>query len=98
MTSTRIEHEPTVETSRNGHDVAGGRVVRRERRPRGVAIVAVALVLASGGWAYWSHKTTRAAMDMNVRASSGANSFPVTVARVESGAIQGTVSYTGSVA
>jgi len=98
MRWTRTEHEQRIETSRNGHDEEDAPVLRHRRPPRALAVIALSLVLASAAWAYWSHKTARPAMDMNMRVSSGGNAFPVTLAPVESGAIQGSVTYTGSVA
>jgi multidrug efflux pump subunit AcrA (membrane-fusion protein) len=98
MSWTRTEHAQETGTSRNGHDDEGPPVVFRRRRPGALAVVALGLVLGAGGWAYWSYRTARPAMDMSMRVSSGGNPFPVTLAPVELAGIQGNVTYTGSVA
>src|SRR5512137_2591977 len=62
-------------------------------------VVALALVAAAGGWAYYTNvATSKPAMDMSARVTGAGAAFPVTLATVEQGAIRGTVVYTGSVA
>ncbi len=63
-------------------------------------LAALAVVLAAGAWAYWVNfgPGAKPAMDMNMRVTSGATPFPVTLAPVERGPVKGTVVYTGSVA
>ncbi len=62
-------------------------------------IVAVAVVVAAGVWAYYTNvKSGGSAMDMNMRVTSGNTPFPVALAPVEQGPIAGAVTYTGSVA
>lgn len=62
-------------------------------------IVAVAVVVAAGVWAYYTNvKSGGSAMDMNMRVTSGNTPFPVVLAPVERGPIAGAVTYTGSVA
>jgi multidrug efflux pump subunit AcrA (membrane-fusion protein) len=61
-------------------------------------VVLIALV-AAGVWAYRANVTTSGpAMDMTMRVNAGDTPFPVTLAPVTSGAMIGTVTYTGSVA
>ncbi len=62
-------------------------------------IIAVAVVVAAGVWAYYTNvKSGGSAMDMNMRVTSGNTPFPVLLAPVERGPIAGAVTYTGSVA
>ena len=62
-------------------------------------ILAVAVVVAAGGWAYQANVASgKVAMDMNMRVTSGNTPFPVVLAPVERGKIAGAVTYTGSVA
>ena len=99
MTQSGTDREQLVETSRNGHDDGGTEAVPRARRSRLATALALGLVLVAAGWAYWTNvKSAKPAMDMNMRMSSGANPFPVTLAPVERTPIRGTVNYTGSVA
>jgi HlyD family secretion protein len=70
-------------------------------RLRGIAFKLVVLLglAAAAGWALYANLgSNRRAMDMSMRVTSGATPFPVTLGRVERGAITGTVVYTGSVA
>jgi multidrug efflux pump subunit AcrA (membrane-fusion protein) len=63
-------------------------------------VLALAALVAAGAWAYWANfgPGAKPAMDMNMRATSGATPFPVTLGKVERGTVTGTVVYTGSVA
>jgi multidrug efflux pump subunit AcrA (membrane-fusion protein) len=62
-------------------------------------ILAVAIVVAVGVWAYRANVSSGgSAMDMNMRVTSGNTPFPVVLAPVERGRIAGAVTYTGSVA
>jgi len=62
-------------------------------------LIALALVVAAGGWAYYTNVASgKRAMDMSARVTGAASAFPVTLATVEQGAVRGTVVYTGSVA
>lgn len=62
-------------------------------------LIALALVTAAGGWAYYTNVATgKPAMDMNARVTGAGLAFPVTLATVEQGTVRGTVVYTGSVA
>jgi multidrug efflux pump subunit AcrA (membrane-fusion protein) len=71
-----------------------------KRGPVALKLVALALLAAAGAWAYVSNfgPGARPAMNMDMRVTSGATPFPVTLARVERGPVRGTVVYTGSVA
>jgi multidrug efflux pump subunit AcrA (membrane-fusion protein) len=61
--------------------------------------VALALVVAAGTWAYYTNVASgKPAMDMSARVTGSASAFPVTLATVERGPVQGGVVYTGSVA
>jgi multidrug efflux pump subunit AcrA (membrane-fusion protein) len=66
---------------------------------RGIGkILAVAVVLAAGGWAYYTNVVSGGTgMDMNMRVTSGNTPFPVVLASVERQTIRGTATYTGSV-
>lgn len=62
-------------------------------------LIALALVVAAGTWAYYTNVASgKPAMDMSARVTGAASAFPVTLATVEQGAVRGTVVYTGSVA
>jgi multidrug efflux pump subunit AcrA (membrane-fusion protein) len=62
-------------------------------------VVALALVAAAGGWAYYTNVASgKPAMDMSARVTGAGSAFPVTLATVEQGPVRGTVVYTGSVA
>jgi len=62
-------------------------------------LIALALVVAAGGWAYYTNVASgKPAMDMSARVTGAGSAFPVTLATVEQGAVRGTVVYTGSVA
>lgn len=62
-------------------------------------LIALALVTAAGGWAYYTNVATgKPAMDMSARVTGAGAAFPVTLATVEQGPVRGTVVYTGSVA
>lgn len=62
-------------------------------------LLALALVVAAGGWAYHTNVASAPpAMDMSARVTGSASPFPVALAPVERGRIQGSVVYTGSVA
>jgi len=62
-------------------------------------VAVLAVVAAAAVWAYYANVgSTRSAMDMNMRVTSGNTPFPVTLAPVERGPVAGTVVYTGSVA
>ncbi len=62
-------------------------------------LIALALVAAAGGWAYYTNvASVKPAMDMSARVTGSASAFPVTVAAVERGPVRGGVVYTGSVA
>jgi multidrug efflux pump subunit AcrA (membrane-fusion protein) len=62
-------------------------------------VVALALVVAAGGWAYYTNVASgKPAMDMSARVTGAGSAFPVTLATVEQGPVRGTVVYTGSVA
>ena len=63
-------------------------------------LLALAALVAAGAWAYWANfgPGAKPAMDMSMRVTSGATPFPVTLGKVERGAVTGTVVYTGSVA
>lgn len=64
-----------------------------------IRLVAVALVIAAGAWAYSANaRSGRAAMDMTMRVGGGDTPFPVIVLSVERAPISGTVVYTGTVA
>lgn len=64
-----------------------------------LTLVVLLALVAAGVWAYRANVATgRPAMDMNMRVGAGDTPFPVTLARVERGAMTGTVVYTGSVA
>ncbi len=60
-------------------------------------LIALALVVAAGVWAYSANRSAPS-MDMNMRVASGATPFPVVLGQAEQGPITGTVVYTGSVA
>jgi multidrug efflux pump subunit AcrA (membrane-fusion protein) len=62
-------------------------------------LIALALVVAAGGWAYYTNVASgKPAMDMSARVTGAGSAFPVTLATVEEGSVRGTVVYTGSVA
>ncbi|MBI2492236.1 MAG: efflux RND transporter periplasmic adaptor subunit [Candidatus Rokubacteria bacterium] len=63
-------------------------------------LLVLAALVAAGAWAYQANfgPGAKPAMDMNMRATSGATPFPVTLGKVERGTVTGTVVYTGSVA
>ncbi len=62
-------------------------------------LIALALVVAAGSWAYYTNVATgKPAMDMSARVTGAGAAFPVTLATVEQGPVRGTVVYTGSVA
>lgn len=62
-------------------------------------ILAVAVVLAAGVWAYLANTGSQGGgMDMNMRVTSGNTPFPVILAAVEHGPMAGAVTYTGRVA
>jgi HlyD family secretion protein len=61
-------------------------------------VVAVAVLLAAGAWAWYANRSSGPAMDMSMRVTSGSTPFPVTLAAVERGPVAGVVTYTGSVA
>jgi multidrug efflux pump subunit AcrA (membrane-fusion protein) len=62
-------------------------------------LIALALVVAAGGWAYYTNVASgKPAMDMSARVTGAGSAFPVTLATVEQGSVRGTVVYTGSVA
>ena len=62
-------------------------------------VIALALVVAAGTWAYFTNVASgKPAMDMSARVTGAASAFPVTLATVEQGTVRGTVVYTGSVA
>ena len=63
-------------------------------------LLALAALVAAGAWAYQANfgPGAKPAMDMSMRVTSGATPFPVTLGKVERGAVTGTVVYTGSVA
>jgi HlyD family secretion protein len=64
-----------------------------------VKLLALALVVAAGAWAYYANVSSpRPAMDMAGGASPASTSYPVTLGAVERGPITGAVTYTGSVA
>jgi multidrug efflux pump subunit AcrA (membrane-fusion protein) len=62
-------------------------------------LAALLVVAAAGSWAYYSNVVAKPhAMDMSARMTGNSNPFPVVLAAVAQGPIQGTVTYTGSVA
>jgi multidrug efflux pump subunit AcrA (membrane-fusion protein) len=62
-------------------------------------LIALALVVAAGGWAYYTNVASgKPAMDMSARVTGAGSAFPVTLATVEQGSVRGTAVYTGSVA
>jgi len=62
-------------------------------------IVAMAVVVAAGVWAYRANVSSGgSAMDMNMRVTSGNTPFPVVLAPVTRGPVAGAVTYTGSIA
>jgi multidrug efflux pump subunit AcrA (membrane-fusion protein) len=62
-------------------------------------IVAMAVVVAAGVWAYRANVSSGgAAMDMNMRVTSGNTPFPVVLAPVIRGPVSGAVTYTGNIA
>ena len=70
----------------------------RKRGSRILKLVMLGILLAAGAWALYANlRPERPAMDMNMRITSGATSFPVVVVPVERGLIAGAVIYTGSV-
>ena len=62
-------------------------------------IGALVVLAAAAAWAYYANVySTKPAMDMTMRVSSGDAAFPVVTAPVERAAVSGIVTYTGSVA
>ncbi len=61
-------------------------------------VIMVLILVAAAAWALYANLRPRGpAMDMSMRVTSGNTPFPVMLARVERGAVTGTVVYTGSV-
>jgi RND family efflux transporter MFP subunit len=61
-------------------------------------LLMVLILVAAAAWALYANlRPDRPAMDMSMRVTSGNTPFPVMLARVERGAVTGTVVYTGSV-
>ncbi len=62
-------------------------------------LVALALVIAAGTWAYYTNVASgKPTMDMSARVTGSGSAFPVSSAAVERGPVRGGVVYTGSVA
>jgi multidrug efflux pump subunit AcrA (membrane-fusion protein) len=62
-------------------------------------IVAMAVVVAAGVWAYRANMSSGGStMDMNMRVTSGNTPFPVVLAPVSRGSVAGAVTYTGNIA
>jgi multidrug efflux pump subunit AcrA (membrane-fusion protein) len=62
-------------------------------------LVALALVIAAGSWAYYTNVASgKPVMDMSARVTGAASAFPVSLAAAERGPVRGGVLYTGSVA
>jgi RND family efflux transporter MFP subunit len=80
-----------------GNEGSRTSVTRRARASSLVTVVAVALLIGAGVWAWRANVSGKPAMDMNMRISSGAAAFPVTLAPVERGPVSGSVTYTGTV-
>jgi len=100
MRIDRVEHGPPAGHSPEAgtRDAAGGTPARQAGR---AALIAVTLVgvMAAGIWAYSANtRSTRPAMDMSMRVTSGSTPFPVAIAPVERGPMAGGVTYAGTVA
>ena len=97
---TERDDVPQVRTEEVSGDGWRSRVSVRRGGAFVLKLVAVAVLVAAGAWAYWANfgPGAKPAMDMNMRVTSGATPFPVTLAMVEQGPVRGTVVYTGSVA
>ncbi len=108
MRLNKIDHGPALENGsgevpelvREIPPYEGKRAGRLEGLGgRAAKLGAVAVVVAAAAWAYYANiSSNRPGMDMGMRVTAGGTPFPVAVARVERGAITGTVTYTGSVA
>ena len=97
--TVKPEDVVAAEHAGNGHATDRRLPSRRTAAGWPLRIGGLLLLAAAAGWAYYSNVySTKPAMDMNMRVSSGDAAFPVAIAPVVRGPISGVVTYTGSVA